>query len=103
MALDAPRDDRRSGPRVDLSRNFGHHKAMMTGLSYARGDLVFLIDSDLEEDPGTAGRLCRTLRTAERRRRLRRAGEHAKAASSNDGAGSCSSPAFNLLVGSPDS
>lgn len=36
---------------VDLSRNFGHHKAMMTGLSYARGELVFLIDSDLEEDP----------------------------------------------------
>lgn len=36
---------------VDLSRNFGHHKAMMTGLSYARGDLVFLIDCDLEEDP----------------------------------------------------
>jgi putative glycosyltransferase len=36
---------------VDLSRNFGHHKAMMTGLSYARGELIFLIDSDLEEDP----------------------------------------------------
>src|SRR4051812_8506243 len=36
---------------VDLSRNFGHHKAMMTGLSYARGELVFLIDSDLEEEP----------------------------------------------------
>ncbi len=36
---------------VDLSRNFGHHKAMMTGLSYAQGDRVFLIDSDLEEDP----------------------------------------------------
>ena len=36
---------------VELSRNFGHHKAMMTGLEYARGDLVFLIDSDLEEDP----------------------------------------------------
>ena len=36
---------------VDLSRNFGHHKAMMTGLAHARGDLVFLIDSDLEEDP----------------------------------------------------
>ena len=36
---------------VDLSRNFGHHKAMMTGLSYAHGDLVFLLDSDLEEDP----------------------------------------------------
>src|SRR5262252_2144774 len=36
---------------VELSRNFGHHKAMMTGLAHARGELVFLIDSDLEEDP----------------------------------------------------
>lgn len=36
---------------VDLSRNFGHHKAMMTGLSHAHGERVFLIDSDLEEDP----------------------------------------------------
>jgi len=36
---------------VDLARNFGHHKAMMTGLAEARGDLVFLIDSDLEEPP----------------------------------------------------
>lgn len=36
---------------VDLSRNFGHHKAMMTGLSYATGERVFLIDSDLEEEP----------------------------------------------------
>lgn len=36
---------------VDLSRNFGHHKAMMTGLAHARGELVFLIDSDLEECP----------------------------------------------------
>jgi len=36
---------------VDLSRNFGHHKAMMTGLEHARGKHVFLIDSDLEEEP----------------------------------------------------
>lgn len=36
---------------VDLSRNFGHHKAMMTGLRYATGELIFLIDSDLEEEP----------------------------------------------------
>jgi putative glycosyltransferase len=36
---------------VDLSRNFGHHKAAMTGLAQANGDLVFLIDSDLEEEP----------------------------------------------------
>lgn len=36
---------------VDLSRNFGHHKAMMTGLAYADGQDVFLIDCDLEEEP----------------------------------------------------
>jgi putative glycosyltransferase len=36
---------------IDLSRNFGHHKAMMTGLAHATGDRVFLIDSDLEEEP----------------------------------------------------
>jgi putative glycosyltransferase len=36
---------------IDLSRNFGHHKALMTGLAHARGGLVFLIDCDLEEDP----------------------------------------------------
>ncbi len=36
---------------VDLSRNFGHHKAMMTGLAQASGDRIFLIDSDLEEEP----------------------------------------------------
>jgi putative glycosyltransferase len=41
---------------VDLSRNFGHHRAMMTGLAHARGDLVFLIDCDLEEDPALVGR-----------------------------------------------
>lgn len=36
---------------IDLSRNFGHHKAMMTGLDYSSGEHVFLIDSDLEEEP----------------------------------------------------
>src|SRR4051812_43855385 len=35
---------------IDLSRNFGHHKAMMTGLSYAQGEKIFLCDSDLEEE-----------------------------------------------------
>jgi putative glycosyltransferase len=45
---------RASHPEVtvlDLARNFGHHKAMVTGLAHADGDLVFLIDSDLEEPP----------------------------------------------------
>lgn len=36
---------------VDLSRNFGHHKAMMAGLAQARGEHIYLIDSDLEEEP----------------------------------------------------
>lgn len=36
---------------VDLSRNFGHHKAMMTGLAHAQGEQIFLLDSDLEEEP----------------------------------------------------
>ena len=36
---------------VDLSRNFGHHKAMMTGLAHAESERIFLIDSDLEEEP----------------------------------------------------
>ncbi len=36
---------------VDLARNFGQHKALMTGLMHTRGEYVFLIDADLEEEP----------------------------------------------------
>lgn len=36
---------------VDLARNFGHHRAIMTGLAHARGERIFLIDCDLEEEP----------------------------------------------------
>lgn len=36
---------------VELSRNFGHHYAILAGLSQACGRQVFLIDSDLEEQP----------------------------------------------------
>lgn len=36
---------------VDLSRNFGHHRALLAGLAAATGAWVFLIDCDLEEDP----------------------------------------------------
>lgn len=46
---------------VDLSRNFGHHKAMMTGLAHARGERVFLIDSDLEEAPEWLQGFARTM------------------------------------------
>jgi putative glycosyltransferase len=53
-SLDLALELHRRDPRVivvDLSRNFGHHKALMTGLAHATGDLVFMIDSDLEEQP----------------------------------------------------
>lgn len=41
---------------IDLSRNFGHHKAVMEGLKSASGDLIFLIDCDLEEAPESLDR-----------------------------------------------
>lgn len=40
---------------VKLSKNFGHHHAMMTGLSLCQGEYIFLIDSDLEEPPELIG------------------------------------------------
>ncbi len=46
---------------VDLSRNFGHHKAIMTGLSYCQGNYVFLIDSDMEEKPELLSQLWGTM------------------------------------------
>ena len=36
---------------VELTRNFGHHLALLCGLERSKGQLIFLIDSDLEEDP----------------------------------------------------
>jgi putative glycosyltransferase len=36
---------------IELSRNFGHHAAIWCSLEHATGDLVFLIDSDLEVAP----------------------------------------------------
>lgn len=46
---------------VELSRNFGHHKACIAGLSHARGDRVFLIDCDLEVSPSILGRFLDTI------------------------------------------
>jgi putative glycosyltransferase len=50
IAIELARNDP-SVKVVDLSRNFGHHKALMTGLQHATGDYIFLIDIDLEEPP----------------------------------------------------
>jgi len=40
---------------VDLSRNFGHHAAIVAGLEHSAGDLVLLMDCDLEEQPEWLG------------------------------------------------
>jgi len=50
---------------IELSRNFGHHKAIMTGLSHAEGDFVFLIDSDLEEEPELLSQFWSELKNSE--------------------------------------
>lgn len=44
----AARDNRFSG--IKLSRNHGHQKALLAGLSTVPGDLVISIDADLQDD-----------------------------------------------------
>lgn len=56
---------RATDPRIrllDLSRNFGHHRAALAGLNYCRGELVFLIDCDLEVSPNELLRMLASLR-----------------------------------------
>jgi glycosyltransferase involved in cell wall biosynthesis len=36
---------------VALSRNFGHQPALSAGLDHARGDVVIVMDGDLQDDP----------------------------------------------------
>ena len=36
---------------VELSRNFGHHRAAVAGIAHAHGRRVFMLDVDLEERP----------------------------------------------------
>jgi glycosyltransferase involved in cell wall biosynthesis len=36
---------------VSLSRNFGHQPAVTAGLEHARGDLIAVIDADLQDPP----------------------------------------------------
>lgn len=54
----------RHDPRVvviDLSRNFGQPHALRTALAHAKGELVFPIDDDLEEEPEWLGAFHRRL------------------------------------------
>jgi putative glycosyltransferase len=50
---------------LDLSRNFGHHHAIQAGLQHARGNLIFLIDCDLEISPLVLVELRRKLRESD--------------------------------------
>jgi putative glycosyltransferase len=47
---------------IDLSRNFGHHYAMQAGLIEAKGDLIFLIDNDLETHPNVLVNFYKTIK-----------------------------------------
>ncbi|MBN1178903.1 MAG: glycosyltransferase family 2 protein [Anaerolineae bacterium] len=52
--LDVARRLHAEDPRVcvvDFARNFGHQLAVTAGLDYARGDVVVVIDSDLQDPP----------------------------------------------------
>lgn len=49
------RDSRVKGVR--LSRNFGQHYAITAGLTEAGGDVIVVMDCDLQDDPAHIGRL----------------------------------------------
>jgi glycosyltransferase involved in cell wall biosynthesis len=42
---------------VTLSRNFGHQAAISAGLEHARGDVVVMIDADLQDPPELIGEM----------------------------------------------
>ena len=64
---------------ITLSRNFGDQAAITAGLDHARGDVIVMIDADLQDPPGAdpdharplAPRLGRRLRRAHGTRRGR--------------------------------
>lgn len=47
---------------IDLARNHGHQLALTAGLDLCRGDLVFVIDADLQDPPELLGPMLETMR-----------------------------------------
>lgn len=50
---------------IELSRNFGKEPALVEGLRHASGQLVFTLDSDLEEPPAALFGMLDVMRSAE--------------------------------------
>ena len=46
---------------VDLRKNVGQDNAIMAGLHYASGEVVVIMDDDLQHDPADIAALCRAL------------------------------------------
>lgn len=46
---------------ISLRRNFGQHNAIMAGLNYASGELIILMDDDLQHPPHAIGDMVRAL------------------------------------------
>lgn len=49
IVLECSNDKRVKG--INLSRNFGQHKAILAGLNYAKGEWVIVMDCDLQDRP----------------------------------------------------
>lgn len=49
---------------VRLSRNFGHQAALSAALAHSRGDLVVMIDSDLQDPPEEVPAMIKLMRVA---------------------------------------
>jgi len=47
---------------LTLSRNFGHQAAFTAGLKYTKGDLVAMMDGDLQDPPELLGEMYRMIR-----------------------------------------
>jgi polyisoprenyl-phosphate glycosyltransferase len=48
---------------VNLSRNHGHQLALTAGLDLCRGDLILIIDADLQDPPELLGAMVETMRS----------------------------------------